>query len=154
MEDMTSERPTMSLTYPSEPFQTSATVFVTWASDGARWVAFRYKGDDQWFVAGQNSPFSRTWDELTRFVAQYELDPQAVLDTVRVLNLEPPAVLTPVIPRHTGRLVLAQYGETYAVRSADSVFWDTTAGHEGITWGALMAHVFETTGYAAWRILS
>lgn len=142
-----------SLTYPPEPPDTGKTVAVTWASGNDRYIAVRDRDSRYWDRDGWDEGLA--WDDLMDYAVRYERDPQVVLNTVRGLDLEPPAEPRPEEPAPSGALVVAQFGTVYAVRQANASLWFTTEG-EGYhhTWPSLMARVFETTGYASWKVLS
>lgn len=142
--------------YPTEPLHTDNSVAVTWASGKYRYLAIRGFDDTYWHITDNEDDF--TWSRLMIYVTTGEENPQAVLDTVRVIDIEPPAptVPQPSEPPQTGKaVVVAQFGTVYAVRQGHTSIWATTEGDGYFyTWPALMARVFETTGYASWKVLS
>lgn len=138
--------------YPTEPLHTDNAVAVTWASGKRRWLAIRDFDDMYWHVTDNEDDF--TWARLMIYVTTGEENPQAVLDTVRVIGIEPPEPPRPTEPPQTGRHVVAQFGNEIAVRESDFSDWHVTGWHSLCSWSSLMNQVKQTTGYAAWKVLN
>lgn len=147
--------PAASLRYPPEPPEPSGrhAVAVVWDWHGGVQLTTRATKSMLWAVTGDYQLFY--WDELMHKIALHAENPQATLDSVRVVDIpasSKPAV--PIEPPWTGKAVVAQFGGWVALRMPFETLWDVTGRAEAYTWKELMAYVDSTTGFAAWKVLN